>query len=199
MSNSGFKVGDRVYWDDPDNHFCSKDGVIAEVIDGDMFRLEDGTEVLIEELTLLHRPLPVPECLATADGQFMVNMAHRYALGRTTSAPGSVTAWIRRNWNYLQDHTKRLLVEETLRELSREFPEHAGRKHPLGNECDISLWREFAEWGYRRLCLDDKWAIYRLFQDYRLNWPISMVPPRTTAPPLSNSYGDDADVGNSHS
>lgn len=47
-----FVPGDKVFWNDPDNGICSKDGIV-QIVNGDVVTLEDGTECLAQELQLV--------------------------------------------------------------------------------------------------------------------------------------------------
>lgn len=116
----------------------------------------------------------VPECLKSANGQFMVCAAHRYAMGRMTSAPYIVCSWIRAYWGYLTEDTQSSITEETLVELARNPIED---RHSLGMQCDVDGWREFAEWAYAQLEHHRQEQIYQRFIAYNRSWPIGKLPP----------------------
>lgn len=50
----GFYPNDQVWWDDPGGGTCSKAGVVADVVSEEMVKLEDSTECLPSELTLIN-------------------------------------------------------------------------------------------------------------------------------------------------
>ena len=116
----------------------------------------------------------IPKCFESANGQFVIQMAHRYAMGRMTAAPSIVTGWLRAHWGFVNHSTKKSIVQETIEELAR--PRLTSGRHPIGDQCDAETWKEFADWAYMTLPEESREEIYASLMVYRRAWPLSVYP-----------------------
>lgn len=63
----------------------------------------------------------------------MVLAAFRYCLGRRTYIVGSCVDWLTQWWDEIDEHTKKMILEETQECLDREW---------AGDACDIEEWEK---------------------------------------------------------
>ncbi len=73
---------------------------------------------------------------AWGHGDLMVTAAHRYCLGRRTYIVSECVNWLISNWKRLEDHTKKLILEETQEAIDRDY---------AGESCDVREWNKILE------------------------------------------------------